>query len=87
MKTFGKFYSVKEVSEIFGIQPDTIYLWIFMDVIKAYKLETLVRISEYDLKEFLKIYEISTNDMFDFENEEVDYYPLFIDWIKQGENE
>lgn len=87
MKTFGEFYSVKEVSEILGVQPDTVYSWIYMDIIKAYKLDTIVRISEYGLKEFLKMSEILIDDMFAFENEEVDYYPLFLDWIKQGKNE
>ncbi|GEM_PF-3615596 len=84
MKTFGKFYSVNEVSEIFGVQPDTVYTWIYADILRAYKLDSIVRISEYDLKEFLEMNKILINDMFDFDNEKADYYPLFLTWIKQG---
>jgi len=58
-----------------------------MDIIRAYKLDTKVRISGYDLKEFLNTSEILINDMFDFENEEVDYYPYFLDWINQDKDE
>ncbi|MDQ0230261.1 helix-turn-helix domain-containing protein [Metabacillus malikii] len=87
MKTLGKFYSVKEVTDIFGVQSDTIYEWIYTVSLKAYKLDGIVRISEYHLKEFLQMSEIVIDDMFDFANEDVDYYPLFLDWIKQRDNE
>lgn len=83
MNTFGKFYSVKEVSEIFGVQPNAVYTWIYVDILKAYDFDSIVRISEYDLKEFLETNEILINDMFDFDNEEVDYYQVFLSRIKQ----
>lgn len=51
-----KMYSIKEVSELIGISPRSLYTYINQGKIKAYKLPTGWRFYEKDVIAFVTLY-------------------------------
>ncbi len=48
------YYSVKEISDQFNVNPTTVYAWIRQSKLKAIKLGGVVRVPQSALDEFLK---------------------------------
>lgn len=70
MNTLGEFYDVKKVARILCVHPNTVYLWIYKQQLEAYNINGLIRVSNYDLEEFLyekRLFVDTTID--DFESE------------------
>jgi excisionase family DNA binding protein len=49
-----KLLNAKEVSEMLGVKPSTIYLWAEQRRIPCYKLNSLLRFSEEELRAWMK---------------------------------
>lgn len=55
IKDLGQLYSVAEVCDILNVDRQLLYKWLKEEKIKAMKLaDSLYRISEKDLKEFIQ---------------------------------
>ncbi len=51
-----KYYTIKEVAEIYKVTEMTVRNWIYeQKILKAYKMGDVVRIAESDLKTFRKV--------------------------------
>lgn len=48
-----KFYTVYEIADMFKVNRMTVYKWVETGKLKSNKIDTNVRISESDLKEFI----------------------------------
>ena len=48
-----KFYSTREVAQMFGVTPTTVVTWIKAKKLNARKVNNLWRVSEDDLNKFL----------------------------------
>lgn len=48
-----KYYTVKEVAELFKVVPKTVYLWTYEGKLKFSKMGNMIRISQEDLDEFI----------------------------------
>ncbi|MEN6351212.1 MAG: helix-turn-helix domain-containing protein [Syntrophomonas sp.] len=49
-----RFYSPNEIAEHFNVKPNTVRKWITQGKLKAIKLGDIWRVSESDLKDFIK---------------------------------
>lgn len=85
IKKLGEFYSVAEVSGIFGVLSDTVYSWIYMSLLTAYHLDGIVRISEFHLEKFLDDMMILAMHKDTIEND--NYYPLWLEWARSDEED
>lgn len=85
IKKLGEFYSVDEVAEMFGVESDTVYSWIYMGKLTAYHLDGIIRISEFHLEKCLENMMIFTMSKSTIENDS--NYPDWLEWIKRDDED
>jgi excisionase family DNA binding protein len=54
IKMETKFLTIKDISEILSVHPNTVRNWIRSGELKSYKFEKAVRVTEEDFEEFLE---------------------------------
>ncbi|OIK08920.1 helix-turn-helix domain-containing protein [Bacillus sp. MUM 13] len=87
MNKLEKLYTVQQIGEMFSVNTDTVYEWVYMQCVDAYNINGLIRISENSLKELMQECIIIADSMYDFSNEDVDYFPEFLKWAKLYDKE